>query len=84
MLVTILTGTMIAGLLVIIALIVIRFSNRGEIGLPDQIILPQGATAVAFTQGPDWYAVVTDTDLILIYSRENGKLLQTVTVQPGN
>jgi hypothetical protein len=42
--------------------------------------LPDGATATAFTQGSDWYAIVTDTNQILIYDRLTGALRQTVVI----
>ncbi|NNK15928.1 MAG: hypothetical protein HKP51_03370 [Sulfitobacter sp.] len=79
-LVTVLTVVMICGVLVVIGLLVTRL-NRDAPPLPDLITLPQGATAVAFTQGPDWYAVVTSQDTILIYDRLTGALRQTVTVE---
>ncbi len=75
-----LTATMICGLLVVIGLLVIRFSSKAPY-LPEAIALPGGAKAVAFTQGPDWYAVVTDDNNILIYDRTSGALRQTVAVQ---
>jgi hypothetical protein len=78
-LVTVLTAVMIAGVLVIIVLIVIRLSNRPP-ELPDVIDLPGDARAVSFTQGPDWYAIVTDADTILIYDRISGRLRQTVEI----
>ncbi len=79
-LVTLLTATMIAGLLAIVALIVIRFSAAPDLVLPDALTLPDGAQALAFTQGADWYAVVTD-DEILIYDRATGQLRQTVRIE---
>ncbi|MFC6637647.1 hypothetical protein GV827_20165 [Sulfitobacter sp. JBTF-M27] len=79
-LVTVLTVVMICGVLVVIGLLVTRL-NRDAPSLPDMITLPQGATAVAFTQGPDWYAVVTSQDTILIFDRLTGALRQTVTVE---
>ena len=78
-LVTVLTATMIGGLLVIIALLVIRFSDRGP-DFPDSITLPDGTSAAAFTQGAGWYAVVTDEDVILIFDRNTGKLRQTIAI----
>ena len=80
MLVTILTGTMIAGLLIIIALVVIRYSDR-RAPLPEAITLPDGATATAFTKGSDWYAVVTGDDHILIFDRATGKLINTLAIR---
>ena len=79
-LVTTLTAVMIGGLVLIVALIVIRFWGAAP-ALPDRIDLPDGARAVAFTQGPDWYAVVTDDNRILIYGRADGSLRQIVEVQ---
>ena len=52
-LVTVLTATMIFGLLVVIGLLVIRFSNKSP-DLPASITLPDGEKAVTFTQGPDF------------------------------
>lgn len=78
-LVTVLTATMIGGVILIIALIVMRF-NAPPPDLPQTITLPGGAKAISFTQGPDWYAVVTDADEILIYDRITGQLRQSITV----
>ena len=80
MLVTVLTVTMILGFLTIVALFVMRFSEMGSVDLPNQIILPEGATATAFTQGDDWFAVVTSQNEILIYSNVNGSLRQRITI----
>ncbi len=78
-LVTILTGAMIVGVLVVVALLVIRLSDRAPV-LPTEIALPDGQTATAFTQGPDWYAVVTDAGKILIFDRLRGTLRQTIEI----
>ena len=80
LLVTILTGTMIAGLLVIIFLFVTRLGTQPP-ALPDTIVLPDGATPTAFTQGSDWYAVVTEDDRILIYDRDGGTLRQVIEIE---
>ncbi len=72
---------MIGGLLVIIALIVIRFSDN-RVELPDHIRLPAGAQATAFTQGRDWIAIVTEENQILIYGH-NAKLRQVITIDKG-
>ena len=78
-LVTVLTATMIGGVLLIIALIVIRFYDVPP-ALPESIDLPEGVRATAFTQGPDWYAVVTSDNQILIYDRVTGRLNQTINI----
>lgn len=80
-LVTILTATMVLGFIVIVVLFVIRFSDAFGPELPDEIVLPDGSTPVAFTQGGDWYAVVTKDDQILIFDRESQELRQTVQVE---
>ena len=79
-LVTVLTATMIGGVLLIIGLIVIRFYDVPP-PLPDSITLPNGARALTFTQGPDWYAVVTSDDQILIFDRVTGRLQQTIAIE---
>jgi len=81
-LVTGLTAVMIVGLVVMIALFVIRFWGvSARVEVPNVISLPQGVSAVAFTQGTDWYAVVTDQDTILIFDRASGALRQTVQIE---
>jgi len=79
-LVTVLTATMIIGFIVIVALFVTRFSGGGGPDLPTSLRLPDGAAPMAFTQGSDWIAVVTEEDEILIYDRLSGKLRQRVTI----
>lgn len=76
---TVLTVVMICGVLVVIALLVTRL-NRNTPMLPDQIALPEGMKAQAFTQGASWYAVVTTNDEILIFDRLTGALRQTITI----
>lgn len=84
-LVTILTASMIAGLVTIIVLIVIRVPNvvrtvADPIPLPEAITLPDGDRAEAFTMGRNWYAVVTEGDEILIFDRDTGALRQRIAV----
>lgn len=76
---TVLTATMIGGVLLIVVLIVIRFYDAPP-EMPDRISLPGGAEALAFTQGPDWFAVVTTDNVILIYDRVTGELRQTISI----
>lgn len=84
-LVTTLTITMILGLLTIVGLLVIRFTgNSASLLLPDEITLPDGSRATAFTRGTDWYAIVTADDQILIYDTATGDLRQTITVRDGS
>lgn len=79
-LVTVLTVTMIVGLITVVTVFVTRFESGTPVALPDQVSLPEGETARAVTFGPDWYGVVTQSDLILIYDRTSGELRQTVTI----
>ncbi len=81
-LVTTLTITMIAGLVVLIALFVIRFplTSRTSPALPSEITLPDGVSARAVTFGPDWYAVVTTDERILIFGLD-GTLRQDIAVK---
>lgn len=81
-LVTVLTAVMIAGIVLILGLIWHRYSNA-RAPLPEVIELPGGATASAYTQGSDWYAVVTDADQILIFDRATGKLRQKIAIAPA-
>ncbi len=78
-LVTVLTVVMIGGVIVITALLVMRFSGSAP-ALPETLALPDGTRAAAFTQGRDWFAVVTTDDRILIYDRITGLLRQTITI----
>ncbi|AXX97344.1 DUF6476 family protein [Profundibacter amoris] len=84
-LVTILTGTMIVGVVVIIGLLVMRINAKPAAvstgpELPASIVLPDGARATAFTMGKGWYAVVTEGDEILIYDADSGKLRQRIRI----
>ena len=86
-LVTVLTITMIAGMVLITALFVIRFSSdrvptATQMALPDAITLPDGTLVTAFTQAPNWYAVVTAGDEILIFDRATGELRQILVIKP--
>ena len=78
-LVTALGVVMIAGFLVLIAALVIRL-NADPLPLPERITLPEGVTATSFTQGADWFAVVTSDNRILIYDRTTSALRQEVVI----
>ncbi len=82
-LVTVLTGVMIAGIVGILGLIWHRYSNA-RAPLPEVITLPDGTTATAYTQGSDWYAVVTGDDRILIFDRGSGKLRQEMQIETAD
>jgi len=79
-LVTTLAVVMIAGFLVLITLLVIRL-NADPLPLPARITLPDGAQAYSFTQGQDWFGVVTTDNQILVYDRATSTLQQTIQVE---
>lgn len=80
---TVLTGVMICGLVVIVALFVIRFSGSAP-ALPDTITLPDGTAAESFTVSGDWYGVVVDDGRrFLIFDRPSGRLRQSVDISPS-
>lgn len=81
-LVILLTLTMIVGVITVVFLLVTRMPRAFARlpPMPEAISLPDGTRAAAFTQGMDWYAVVTADDQILIFDRETGALKQTVKV----
>lgn len=77
-----LLGVMILGFLILIIMLVMYLRPGDEkLPLPDAILLPDGTTAEAFTQGPDWFAIVTTDRRILIYDRVSGKLRQTMDIE---
>jgi hypothetical protein len=78
-LVTVLTVVMIVGVVLIVALLVIRL-NQPALAIPDQITLPAGTVAVSYTQTQDWFAVVTDENKILIFNL-NGQLTQEIDLK---
>jgi hypothetical protein len=78
-LVTVLTTVMICGVIVVIGLLVTRLSSNDPT-LPTEITLPDGKAATAFTQGDDWFAIVTTDNEILIYNRLSGALRQTIAL----
>jgi hypothetical protein len=59
-LVTVLTATLIVGVITIVGLLVIRLAPLSRpVALPPAVRLPDGETARAVTLGSDWLAVVT-------------------------
>jgi hypothetical protein len=82
--VTVLTITMIVGVITVVGVLVTRMPQSfasAPVGptLPSAIVLPQGARAQAITFGAGWVAVVTNDDRILIYS-DAGVLRQEVAL----
>lgn len=74
-LVIVLMVTMIAGLIAIVALLVIRMpGGNGDLVMPSGLKLPAGETPQAVTQGKGWIAVVTDNGEILVFDGKTGAL----------
>ncbi|MBW6506412.1 MAG: hypothetical protein K0B00_06645 [Rhodobacteraceae bacterium] len=78
-LVTVLTATMIAGLLTIVVLLVIRIAapTTKLPTLPADIALPAGAEITALTFAEGFIVVVTKTGEVLIYAAD-GSLRQSL------
>ena len=73
-LVTVLTVTMILGVITVVGLLVTRLpQGNATPTLPAGLTLPEGARVAAVTMGTGWIAVVTTDDRILIYGAD-GKL----------
>ena len=78
-LVTLLTVSMIVGILTIAALLVFKLRSE-NINFPQTITLPDGTKPIAFTQTKDWYSIITEANEILIY-KNDGTLIRSIIVQ---
>jgi len=80
-LVTLLTLTMVVGIIVLVTLVFIRFQGEARpMSLPDGITIPDGLRPVAFTQTREWYAIVTDDNHIVFFDK-NDILFQTIKIK---
>ena len=79
-LVTVLTAVMIGGVVAVVGLLVIRYQRPAPLPLPDEIALPDNATAQSVTFGPGFYAVITEDGRLMVFDRLTGALRQTVTL----
>jgi hypothetical protein len=78
-LVTLLTLSMIVGILTIAALL--GFKLRSEnINFPQTLTLPDATKPIAFTQTKDWYSIITEANEILIY-KNDGTLIKSIKIQ---
>ncbi|MCB1331863.1 MAG: hypothetical protein KDK28_21390 [Maritimibacter sp.] len=80
-LVTALSVTMIAGFIVLVTVVVMRF-NQGAGGpaFPDSIALPAGVTAQAVTRGPDYLLVVGTEGRVFVLSTDGQELRQEIEI----
>ena len=78
-LVTLLTVSMILGILTIAALLAFKLRSE-NINFPQTLTLPEGTKPIAFTQTKDWYSIITETNEILIY-KNDGTLIKSIKVQ---
>jgi len=78
-LVTVLTMTMIAGILTIVGLLVFKMRPESQ-NFPQTLVLPDGIKPIAFTQTKNWYSIITNANEILIY-KNDGTLINSIQVQ---
>ena len=78
-LVTLLTISMIVGILSVAALLAFKLRSE-NINFPQTLILPDGTKPIAFTQTKDCYSIITEANEILIY-KNDGTLIRSITVQ---
>ncbi len=80
-LVTVLTVTMILGVITVVGLLVIRMPQMNiPPALPASLVLPKGVTATAVTMGTGWIAVVTSGNHILVFDTL-GTLQQDIPIE---
>ena len=78
-LVTLLTVSMIVGILTIAALLAFKLRSE-NINFPQTLTLPNGTKPIAFTQTKDWYSIITDADEVLIF-KNDGTLINSILIQ---
>lgn len=83
-LVTVLTAVMIGGVVLIVVLLAIRLNTPASPAFPEMIALPEGATPLSLTRGPDFLAVVTEDGRIFILDPDGSAVRQEIAVAPLN
>ncbi|MEL6913408.1 MAG: DUF6476 family protein [Pseudomonadota bacterium] len=82
-LVTVLTATMIVGVILIVTLLVIRLGDAPRpIPAPAQLALPEGTRVIAITQTAENILVVTEAQNLLIYDASGTELLRAILLAP--
>lgn len=82
MLVSILTLTMVLGIVAIVVILWTKLNARPLPELPASIILPEGAEPEAVTFGRDRLIVVTDQGEVLVFGADGGLEQQIEIVRP--
>ncbi|WP_298434590.1 DUF6476 family protein [uncultured Jannaschia sp.] len=75
-LVTVLTGVMIAGLIAVVVALVTRLPSAA-IRSPEGLAIPAGTEIVAVTQAPSYWLVTTGDDRLLVFAPD-GSLLRDI------
>lgn len=78
-LVTVLTATMIFGLVAIFTVLVIRLQTPTQV-FPDTIALPEGAAIQSLTTADGYLLVVTHDNRVLIYSPDGQTIRQEIAL----
>lgn len=86
--VTLLTGTLILGVALIVVVLVVRLAETpGPIALPDAVQVPDGESVQAVTLGREWIALVTrDADgleRIRVLDRTTGRERALIQIAPA-
>ena len=79
------TVVFVAGFTVVVFVIYLRFPDGSDVTLrfPESIQLPADVSPVAFTQTRKWFAIITESDEILIFDAESGEILQRIQIVTG-
>ena len=80
-LVTTLLAVMIIGFITLIFMFVMRFQSNNQTFKLNDITLPIGTSATAYTQGDDWYAIVDDANKLLIFNKVDNTIRQTINIK---
>ena len=74
---------MIGGVLLILALLVIRFPQAPTLPLPDDITLPDGAAVQAVTWTEGRYLVLTHDNRLLVFDAGATEPGQVIQIEPA-
>ena len=60
---------------------VMRFPSYNQTNQLENITLPIGISATAYTQVDDWYAIIDDQNIIYIFNLNDNSLRQTIKIE---